>query len=345
MDEILRGLGSVALEESLLVNRDVVTIVLEESPTVSDLRSQLRRSSLRRSNGRACYYYVVNLSGKLLGVVSLDKLAIAEPEDKTESVFGSAEVYCLEGKTTASAALNMLRLSVLRALPVVSDGRFIGVIDWETFYEVARGKPLSMPEQDVEIANLKHDISMIIGFDAVAMHGSSIFGAYRLRAPWLGVTLAAGILCAVTIARYEHLLAVWPILAGFIPLVLAFADAVCHQASTIAVVDELGTKRNRKMILSALWKEVRVALMIGGSACLLVLTFVALWQQSIWPALAIGLAIVLSVTVGGVIGFIVPVVLRLCRRDPHFAGGPMALAVTDVLATLTLLEAGRVFLG
>ena len=59
-----------------------------------------------------------------------------------------------------------------------------------------------------------------------------------------------------------------------------------------------------------------------------------LWRKSVPSAIVLGTTLLASLVFAGVVGFSIPLVLRLGQRDPKIAAGPIALAIVDVLALL-----------
>ncbi len=343
MEAFLRENGSKSLCDGL-VDAVFVAINREEVLNVGELRRKLRENPVKREKGRTIYYYVVDGEERLVGVISTAKLNIAFDTDELNTVM-TLNPYAMQSSATLSEAVDFLRLSTYRALPVVSEGRLLGTFSWEYLHVRLKGVPVSVEQQEVEIDRLKRDLSRLLGWDPNAMQMLGAWGAFKLRCPWLLVTMTAGLICAATIHRYEGLLASLPLIAAFIPLVLALADAVCHQASSITILDDhAGERRGWKALVASLWKELRVSAAIGFAACALLVIFIACWQMAIPPALAVGFAVALSICGGGFIGHAIPTVLRRLRRDPHVSGGPVALALTDVVATFLLLEVSRLLL-
>ncbi len=71
-----------------------------------------------------------------------------------------------------------------------------------------------------------------------------------------------------------------------------------------------------------------------------------LWQGSVWLALALAGSIGLSIVSAGLLGLVLPILVRALRADPRIAAGPIVLASTDVVTLgVYLLVCARVLLG
>jgi magnesium transporter len=94
-----------------------------------------------------------------------------------------------------------------------------------------------------------------------------------------------------------------------------------------------------------LGREVLVGLLLGA-ACGLVVGLVALvWKGRSDIGVSLFLGIAGGVTASAAIGFALPFLLRLARRNPQMASGPIALAAADLVTLLLYFNLGRWLLG
>jgi magnesium transporter len=97
--------------------------------------------------------------------------------------------------------------------------------------------------------------------------------------------------------------------------------------------------------LRKLQLELTVGLLLGG-ACGLVVGLVAmLWKGSLVVAASLFLGITGGVFASAGVGLSLPFLMRICRRDPQLASGPIALALADVVTLLCYFNLGRWLLG
>lgn len=312
--------------------------VLNATDTIADVRKMFRDGKLSRDRNRTCYLYVVDSEQCLLGVLPVCSLMYAEDCALVSSQM-CAEVVSVSSTDTVGQVLPFLYLSNLAALPVVADGKLIGAFGYDYLHELRTQTGVS-----ANLAELRADLSLLLGFDEQAVRHASIVGAFRLRSPWLMVTTLAGASCAWLIVSHEAVVDNYRIVPAFIPLVLALADAVCHQGSSIAIVEHLGSRRTGRALLRAIVKELCVASAIGlFYACLVTVAAMLLCRQ-VLPAIAIGVSVAVAVAAAGVTGLGVAAGISYSRRNPHISGGPIALAITDCIATATLLATAWHFL-
>src|SRR5439155_6767696 len=130
-------------------------------------------------------------------------------------------------------------------------------------------------------------------------------------------------------------------LALFIPVVLALAESVSIQSVSLT----LQTLRGQRPTWAAMLPKVGRELLTGGmlgTACGALVGLVALaWLTQIGVAVCVLGGIGGGVAAAAVLGLTVPYVLRLVRRDPGVAAGPIALAATDLVTLLVYFNLAR----
>jgi magnesium transporter len=187
------------------------------------------------------------------------------------------------------------------------------------------------------------DIFQLIGIHTTEQR--STWFAFRDRFPWLLCNIGGGLLAALIASRFEHLLQEVVVLSLFIPVVLALGESVSMQALTLTLQGMTDGPIVWPRLLSALWKEFKTALFLGG-ACAGVVGGVALaWRGQSGVAVSIFLAIAASMVIACLLGVTVPAVLRAAKADPRIAAGPVVLAGADVVTLLFYFGLGSRLLG
>jgi magnesium transporter len=88
-------------------------------------------------------------------------------------------------------------------------------------------------------------------------------------------------------------------------------------------------------------RELVVGLLLGAG-CGLIIGLIALaWKGSVAAGTSLFVGIAGGVGGAAVIGMSMPLLLRLLRRDPQVASGPIALATTDMITLLLYFNLGR----
>lgn len=300
------------------VRHDFTT--LNQSMTVGEAIDIIRQAS---GGNNIQYYYVVDDSGKLMGVLPLRRL-ITFPVDKPLSEVMHPRVIAIPQIATMMDACEFFVMHKLLAFPVVNEKRVvIGVIDLSQFTtEILDLGGGEMPSNEVFEA---------LGFSIAQVRDASPLRAFRFRFPWLMATIVSGIGGAMLTSFFEVTLKEHVVLAFFLALVLGLCESVSIQSMTVTIQTLRTVKPTVRWYLRAVWRELRIASLIGLASGLVVAAVVFAWRGEGLAALVIGSGIASSILGACFFGLTVPTGLHALKLDPKIAAGPITLALTDIL--------------
>jgi magnesium transporter len=305
--------------------------LLRAGSSVSQALESLRRQEI---GDRIVYFYVVDENERLAGVLPVRRLLTGDPGQRLSEIMVPHVVSVPAGATVLEAC-ELFAMHRFLALPVVDEGRrVVGAVDISLFtdevFDIAE-------RQEVD------DLFETIGFRISALRGTSAAGAFWIRFPWLLVTIIGGTICALLAGAFKATLAESLVLAFFLTLVLGLGESVAAQSIALTVQALRGGRPTLGWYARAVRRELPTGLMLGVGCGMLVAALVALWESR--AALAVGSSIALSLAGASLLGLTVPSVLHALRLDPKVAGGPIALALADILTVLLYLVAGTVLIG
>jgi len=274
---------------------------------------------------RLIYFYVVDATGKLAGVLPTRRLLTSRVEASLDEIM-IRRVVALPQSATLLDACDIFVLHKFYALPIVdADRRIVGVVD----ANVVTDELLDVTE--------KPDDTFFesLGFHLEQARGASPWKAFRVRFPWLLATIASGTCGAVLAGAYEQTLARALVLSFFLAMVLALAESVSIQTMTLTLQALRTVQPTWKWFLENARREIGTGVLIGA-ACGLSVFFIALiWRGQVTPAGVIGGTIAGGLVIACATGFSVPSILHALKLDPKIAAGPITLAIAD-LSTLLL---------
>lgn len=280
------------------------------------------------------YIYLTNGRGKPVGVISIKELLRAPKRKKLKDVAISEVVTVRQNTTKERAAMLAIRHDI-KQLPVVSkNGKLLGVFDSDAVID-------TLHRQHVE------DILHFSGVSSVEGQIRSVLkaGIYRLvmmRAPWLIVGLAGGIISTFIISYFESSLAEIIALAFFIPIIVYMGDAVGHQTQLIFIRSLGNEEMNTKLYL---FREVIVDLIFGLASAVLVAAMVILWLDSTEAALIIGITMFINIWKAGTIALGIPLLLFKLKKDPALGSGPFTTTVQDLLSIIVYFVIATIILN
>jgi magnesium transporter len=299
------------------------------SKTVAEALDGLRRHP---PQGRILYLYVVNDDGHLEGVVPTRRLLLSTPDQQVSEIM-VRKVVALPARTTVAEACEFFILHHFLAFPVVDDAhRLLGVVDVDLYTDEI---------SELADGRVRDDLFQLLGVQADGVREGSPLRAFRLRFPWLGCNLAAGILAAFLSSAYKDELNRVVALAFFIPVVLNLAESVSSQSVSLALLALHGQRLSWRMIARKIGAELATGLMLGLAAGAAVGLVGLFWLGQARVALCLLGGIAGGVAGAAVLGAGMPSVLRMLRLEPRVAAGPIALAGADVITILLYFNLAR----
>jgi len=306
-----------------------VPIVLRPWMTAEDAINLLRRE--KPDTDIVYYLFVVDENDRLVGVVSLRQLVIADPDTPIGQIMDPQVIY-VGPDTDQEEVARLMEHYDLLALPVVDrDRRLLGMVLIEDVVDV-------IEEEATE------DMFRMVGLSEEERALGPVSESVRLRLPWLIVNLYTAFLAGWVVSLFEDSITKVAALAAIMPVISGQGGNDGIQTVTVIIRSLALGEIHVHDVFRLLRKQVLIALtngvVIGGLTGLTVI----LWKGNFALALIAAVAMVLNMIVAGIFGVIIPITLKLLRRDPAQASGVILTTFTDVcgffiflgLATLLL---------
>lgn len=163
----------------------------------------------------------------------------------------------------------------------------------------------------------------------------------RLRLPWLLAGMLGGIIASLIVSRFENIISQNISLAFFVPIVIYMSDAVGEQTENIFVRNS--AKKNVNF-LKYMAKEFLVGLSLGLIIGIILAILAFLWLNSLHFALAVGLALVTTISVAPIIALLVPQLLLKENADPALGAGPFTTIIQQVVSLLIYFSISSIIL-
>lgn len=225
------------------------------------------------------------------------------------------------------------------ALPVVDpqNGALVGVITQSDIIEVME----DMADKTIaSFAGTTEDVS----------EREPTFKRFLGRAPWLLVTLCAGIVTSTAMQGLST--RIWfTALPFFVPLITGMSGNVGIQCSSVLVRGISTGEFSSRSINEAIFKELGIGLIIASIFGLFCGTIVYLLNVIGLPhttasafslAMTVGCGLFCACLTAASLGAFLPFFFVRCRIDPAVASGPIVTAFNDVLSTLIFFLVSRI---
>ena len=272
------------------------------------------------------YLYVVDRHGRLIGVVGLRDLIMADPQTPVEEFMDPDVVAIATGADQEQAARTMARYD-LAILPVVDEGGLLrGVITYDDVIDV-------LEEEATE------DVLNLAAIEAASISNRPYWSLHipevvRSRFVWLLVLFVGQTLTTAVLRRFQTQMESVISLSLFVPLLIGTGGNAGSQTVTTVIraiaLDEVRTRD----VLKVLWREGRAGAMLG-----LLLSFVA-YSWVLLTGLSSELALVVAGTVfaitvwANLVGAVVPLLASRLGVDPTVMSAPLISTLVDATGLL-----------
>jgi magnesium transporter len=176
-----------------------------------------------------------------------------------------------------------------------------------------------------------------------------IFKRFMWRAPWLLVTLCAGLVTATFMTHFHD--RIWfTLVPFFVPLITGMSGNVGIQCSTILVRGMYTGELSAGTRTDAIVKELMIGLLIGcvfGILCgcvIYLLNYLGIHQVGTAPfstGVIVSCGLLGACMTATTLGAFSPFVFDKFGIDPAVASGPIVTAFNDVLSTLMFFLVAR----
>lgn len=296
--------------------------LLRRADTVGEALQQLR---LQAPSKETVYYaYVVDQARRLQGLVSLRELIMAPPRAKIGELMNTRVLSVAARADIEDAAAQMTRYDFL-ALPVVdADNRLVGIITYDDIYDI-------IAEEATE------DMYRLANLDATEKISAPLLRSVRLRVPWLLTNLLTALGAAIVISRFTDSIEKVVALASMMTMVASLGGSAGTQTLTVVVrsiaLGEVSLKDNWRVLC----KETGIGLCTGCVVGLVIGLVAWAWFHNPWLAGILWVAMTLNQVLGGLMGALVPLVMRKLGRDPALGSNIFVTASTDMGGFLIFL--------
>lgn len=335
VNEILKypedSAGSIMTTEFVDLKRDM---------TVEDAFKRIRRTGIDKETINICY--VTDPSRRLLGLVSIRTLLLAEEDDVIEDIMETNVIFATTLEDKEDVAQDLSRYDFL-AMPVVDkEGRLVGIVTIDDAIDV-------MEEEATEDFEL---MAAITPTDKPYLR-TGVLETVKSRLPWLMLLMLSATFTGIVITSFEDSLAACSVLIGYIPMLMGTGGNSGNQSS-VAVIRGLSLNElDFGDLASVVWKESRVAVICGVLlACanfvkLLLVDRMLMGNSDVTAmvALAICLTLVCVVFCAKVVGCLLPLLAEKIGLDPAVMAAPFISTIVDVLSLLIYFAFATVLLG
>jgi magnesium transporter len=279
--------------------------------------------------------YVVDEGEVLVGAVTLKELLTASPEVLVEGVMDE-DVTSVVAEDDQELAADILSRYDLLTLPVVDKNKMLlGIITADDVIDVLK-------EEAIE------DIYQSSGINTGSENQElnyNVQSAFTARLPWLIITLVIESGSASVINHFDSVIQQMVQAASFMPLLSGVTGSVATQSTCIQIQGAGKSPVSLRAALRNIFHELKVGMLLGlfcGLSTYGISRF--LHQSTNQLGVVVGMSLFITMSVGVVIGTLMPIIFRKVGVEPAHASGPFITSILDVCTMSIYLTIVHFFL-
>ena len=295
-------------------------IAFNENSTVEEAIAQIKRQKVESLH----HLFLLNDDMRLHGHVDIQRLALAEGNEKLKTLSTPIVTYVhtLDPKEDVVQKLEKFQVD---SIPVVDlDHRLVGIIEGKNLIDAVREDMASSMQTMVGASKDERALS------------SSLF-AVKKRLPWLQINLLTAFMAAAVVGMFEDTIAKYTALAILLPIAAGQSGNAGAQALAVTMRGLTLREITMRHWFSVMRKEFGTGLLNGIGIAVTCSAGIYLWSQSVGLALVMALSMIISMTIAGVSGALVPIVLKRFGLDPAQSSSIVLTTVTDIAGFMSFL--------
>ncbi len=276
------------------------------------------------------YFYVTGPAGKLLGIITMRDLLLAEDHERLDALM-LREIFALTPELPLADAMKLVLDRHYPAYPVCdAEGVLLGLVRGQAIFQ----------EQAFDITA---QAGTIVGVEKKERLATRWSQSFKFRHPWLQLNLLTAFAAGAVVGIFEGTVEKLVALAVFLPVLAGQSGNTGCQALAVTLrgmtLGELKPGSERALVM----KEALLGMMNGAVTGLVagLGMFAYATMTGSKHALLLGgvvwLALVGACVVSGICGALIPLTLKRFGLDPATASSIFLTTATDVVSMGLLL--------
>ena len=298
---------------------------LKETMTVEQALQRIREKGI---DSETIYTsYVLDDSRKLVGLINIKDILLAKPDTIIKNIMETNIISVSTTEDQEDVAKKFDKYDFF-ALPVVDkENRLVGIVTVDDAINVI---------QDEVSEDFEKMAAITPNEDGY--FETSVFKHAKSRIVWLLILMLSAAITGGIITEYEEAFAAVPILVSFIPMIMGTGGNCGSQSSTLIIRGLATDEIKLKDVFKALWKEVRVALVVGVALSIVNGIRIMLQYQNMQLAVVLGLTLIATVCLAKALGCLLPLLAKRLKLDPAIMAAPLITTLVDIFSILVYFQ-------
>ena len=296
-------------------------IDLKVNMTVEKAFEKIRKIGLDKETIYTCY--VLDIRREIIGIVTVKDLLLSDRNVLIKDIMETnvITVNTLDDKEEVAKQFDKYDFM---ALPVVDkENRLVGIVTIDDAIDVL---------QDETTEDFELMAAMTPTEDSYFK--TSVFKHAKNRILWLLLLMLSATVTGAILNYYEAAFAAVPILVSFIPMIMGTGGNCGSQSSTLIIRGMAMDEIRPKDFFRAVWKEIRVALLVGIALAICNGIRVGIQYHDLQLAIVLGLTLVGTVCLSKTLGCALPMLAKKLKLDPAIMAAPLITTIVDSCSIL-----------
>lgn len=294
--------------------------------TVGDVHDHLREHADKYRSYDVQYAYVVDVEGRLVGVLQLRDLLLSSADESLSTIMIHDPLKVRDTALLEELERFFDRYSLVGVPAVDGEGVLVGVV---------RAAAVEQAAEERSTRSFLEFMGIVGGEELRTM--PLRYRSMR-RLSWLTVNILLNIMAASVIAFHQDTLAAVITLSVFLPIISDMSGCSGNQAVAVSMRElTLGVIRPREF-----WRVFRKEAAIGvinGIVLGVLLGLVGwLWYGNLMLGVVVAVALAANTLIAVCFGGLIPLGLRAAGQDPALASGPILTTITDMTGFFLVLS-------
>jgi magnesium transporter len=307
-------------------------IDFKEDMTIKDAFDKIRRVGEDKEN--IYTGYVLTKTRKILGKVDVEDMILANDDDNITEIM-KKDIIVVNTYDDQEEVVKKLEKYDEFVLPVVdTEERLVGIITVDDAIDVMQEET----EEDFEV------MAAVTPSDE-SYFKTSVLTHAKNRFVWLLLLMISSTLSGAIINHYESAFAALPILVAFLPMIMDTGGNCGSQASTLIIRGLATDEIKMKDIFKVIWKEFRVALIVGVILALVNGIRIYIQYRQLNVAFIVSLTLICTVVLSKLIGCTFPIVAKKIKLDPAIMAAPLISTIVDSTSVFIFFNIALLIIG
>jgi magnesium transporter len=280
------------------------------------------------------YLYVLDRYQRLVGLVSLRSLVLAEPHQTLGEIMHE-DIFTVSPETDQEEVARMLARYNLLALPVVDENRrLLGIVTVDDVVDVLQDEATE-------------DMQRLGGSEPLSQpyFAVPLITVARKRIGWLLLLFVGGTLTSSVMRIFEAELEQILMLVVFIPLLIGTGgNAGSQSVSTIIRALAIGEVEFRDSF-RVIFRELSTGLLVGSLLGIVGFFLAIVWGAGIPLAMVVALSLPVVCTWANVVGGLVPLLAERAGIDAAVVSAPFITTLVDASGLAFYFLIAKLILG